>query len=246
MIKSEKKKLDPRFRGVTKRGLEKANHMTTHPDEELAWTPAWRLKEMFAARQLSPLEYARFLLARVERLADLGAFISVFPEILLEQAKDATEQLTRGDQELPLLHGLPVGVKDSVFTKGQRTTLASLLFKDHVPEIDSVASEKLKQAGAIIFGKTNMPEFELNRRSMNLLVREAVNPWDRTRTSGGSSGGAAVAGAAGMARCRSESTAVDRSGFPALSMAYLVCCPVAGGCLTGRAILRCPPAASDR
>jgi Asp-tRNA(Asn)/Glu-tRNA(Gln) amidotransferase A subunit family amidase len=172
--------------------------MTTHPDEDLAWTPAWRLKEMFAAKELSPLEYARFLLARAERLADLGAFISLFPEHLLEQATAATEQLTRGGDTLPLLHGLPVGVKDSVFTKGQRTTLASLLFKDHVPETDSVASERLKQAGAIIFGKTNMPEFELNRRSMNLLVREAVNPWDRTRTSGGSSGGAAVAGAAGI------------------------------------------------
>lgn len=171
--------------------------VTALPDEELAWTPGWRLREMFAARKLSPLEFARFLLARVEHHQDLGAFISVFPELLLEQAAAATDRIMR-NEELPLLHGLPVSAKDSIFTKGQRTTLGSLLFKDHVPEVDAVASERLKQAGAIIFGKTNMPEFELNRRSMNLLMREAVNPWDRTRTSGGSSGGAAVAAAAGL------------------------------------------------
>jgi Asp-tRNA(Asn)/Glu-tRNA(Gln) amidotransferase A subunit family amidase len=166
-------------------------------DEALAWTPGWRLREMFLARQLSPLEFARFLLARAERYADLGAFISVFPDLLLEQAAAATERYARGEA-LPALAGLPVSIKDVVFTKGQRTTLGSRLFEDHVPEIDSVASEQLKKAGAIIFAKSNTPEFAMNRRSMNLVAREAVNPWDRTRTSGGSSGGAGVATAAGL------------------------------------------------
>jgi Asp-tRNA(Asn)/Glu-tRNA(Gln) amidotransferase A subunit family amidase len=166
-------------------------------DEELAWTPGWRLREMFGARQLSPLEFARFLLARVERHAGLGAFISVFPDLLLEQAAAATEAYARGGESGPLA-GLPVSVKDTVFTKGQRTTLGSKLFEDHVPETDSVASEQLKKAGAIIFAKSNTPEFAMNRRAMNLVAREAVNPWDRTRTSGGSSGGAGVATAAGL------------------------------------------------
>lgn len=167
-------------------------------DTELAWTPAWRLREMFTAKQLSPLEFAQFLLARVERLEDLSAFITVFPERLLDEAKTATENYAKGLDGLPLLHGLPVSLKDSIATKGQRTTYASQLFKDHVPEVESVASERLKQSGGIIFAKSNLPEFELNRRSINLLVKECLNAWDKTRTSGGSSGGAGVATSAGL------------------------------------------------
>ena len=166
-------------------------------DEELSWTPAWRLREMFQTRKLSPSEFAKDLLARVERNRNLGAFITVFPEQLLEQAAAATEQLGRGEA-LPPLHGLPVSVKDTIHTKGLRTTLGSKLFENHIPNHDSIAMEQLKKAGGIIFAKSNTPEFAMNRRSMNLVAREAVNPWDRTRTSGGSSGGAGVATAAGL------------------------------------------------
>ncbi|MGF7233536.1 MAG: amidase [Frankia sp.] len=166
-------------------------------DEELAWTPAWRLREMFQARTISPLEFAEYLLDRVNRRADLGAFITVFPDELLRQAAAATEQLARGEN-LPLLHGLPVSVKDTIHTKGLRTTLGSKLFETYVPDREAVAAERLKKAGGIIFAKSNTPEFAMNRRSMNLVAREAVNPWDRTRTSGGSSGGAGVATAAGL------------------------------------------------
>jgi Asp-tRNA(Asn)/Glu-tRNA(Gln) amidotransferase A subunit family amidase len=166
-------------------------------DSELAWTPAWRLKEMFAAKALSPLEFADFLLARVERNQDLGAFISVFGDRYRAQAGAASEALARGESKGPL-HGLPVHLKDSIFTKGLRTTYGSLLFKDQVPETDSVAAERLVQAGGIIFAKTNLPEFELNRRSINLLGPETVNAWDRRRTSGGSSGGTGVSVSAGL------------------------------------------------
>jgi Asp-tRNA(Asn)/Glu-tRNA(Gln) amidotransferase A subunit family amidase len=152
---------------------------------------------MFAERSLSPLEFARMLLARVERHAGLGAFITVFPELLLEQAAAAEAAYARGEAGAPLL-GLPVSVKDTVFTKGQRTTLGSRLFQDHVPETDAVAAEQVKKAGAIIFAKSNTPEFAMNRRTMNLVAREALNPWDRTRTTGGSSGGAGAATAAGL------------------------------------------------
>jgi aspartyl-tRNA(Asn)/glutamyl-tRNA(Gln) amidotransferase subunit A len=169
--------------------------MMTAPDDELAWTPAWRLRELFRARKLSPLEYAEFLAARMERLEHLGAFITTFPEQLIEQASAASER--KGD-DLPLLHGLPVSIKDVIFTKGQRTTLGSLLFADHVPKEDSVASEQVKKLGGIIFAKSNTPEFAMNRRCFSLVAREALNPWDTTRTSGGSSGGAAVATAAGL------------------------------------------------
>jgi Asp-tRNA(Asn)/Glu-tRNA(Gln) amidotransferase A subunit family amidase len=167
-------------------------------DSELAWTPAWHLREMFAGKQLSPLEFARFLLARAERLDDLSAFITLFPDHLLSEARAATDAYAKGGDGLPLLLGLPVSLKDSIATKGQRTTYGSLLFEDHVPDADSVASERLKQAGGIIFAKSNLPEFELNRRSINLVSRECLNAWDKTRTSGGSSGGAGVATAAGL------------------------------------------------
>ncbi len=166
-------------------------------DEELAWTPGWRLREMFIAKQLSPLEYAEFLLRRVERHSDLGAFISVFPETYLSEAARATELIMKG-ADLPLLHGLPVSIKDTVVTKGQRTTFGSLLFEDYVPDIDSVPAERVKQLGGIIFAKNNTPEFGMNRRTVNLVSREAVNPWNRDRSSGGSSGGAGVASAAGL------------------------------------------------
>ncbi|CAN7215502.1 amidase [Phenylobacterium sp. LjRoot225] len=166
-------------------------------DEELAWTPAWRLREMFERRELSPLEFAQFLLVRVDRYAHYGAFITVFPELLLEQAKAATERFARGEPQ-GMLDGLPVSIKDTIFTKGLRTTLGSRAFADLTPDTDAVASERLKAANAIIFAKNNTPEFALNRRSFNLVSREALNPWDRTRTSGGSSGGAGVAAAAGL------------------------------------------------
>lgn len=166
-------------------------------DEELAWTPAWRLRQMFTDRSISPLEYAQNLLADTEDKANLGAFISVFPEHLLAEAKIATDALTHGEN-LPPLHGIPVSVKDTVYTKGLRTTLGSKLFEDFVPDVDSPSVEGAKKSGAIVFAKSNTPEFAMNRRSMNLVSREAVNPWDTTRTSGGSSGGAGVAIAAGL------------------------------------------------
>lgn len=166
-------------------------------EAELAWTPAWQLKDMFARRELSPTQFAEFLLKRVEQYSGYGAFITLFPELLLEGAKAATERYARGTPR-GMLDGLPVSIKDTIFTKGLRTTYGSLAFTDLVPDADAVACERLKAENAIVFAKSNTPEFALNRRSVNLVSREALNPWDRTRTSGGSSGGAAVAAAAGL------------------------------------------------
>jgi Asp-tRNA(Asn)/Glu-tRNA(Gln) amidotransferase A subunit family amidase len=168
--------------------------------EDLAFTPAWRLRELMASKQLSPVEYARFLLDRVERYGDeLGAFITVFPEHLLDGAKRAEAKIMRGEA-LPRLHGIPVSVKDTLWTKDQRTTMGSLLFEDFVPDEDAYVVERVRREGGLVFAKTNTPEFAMNRRSINLVSREALNPWDpeRKRSSGGSSGGSAVAVAAGL------------------------------------------------
>jgi Asp-tRNA(Asn)/Glu-tRNA(Gln) amidotransferase A subunit family amidase len=166
--------------------------------DELAWTPAWQLRELMGARLLSPVEYARFLLDRVERYGTrLGAFISVFPDHLLDAARSAEVAIMRGGPLAPL-HGLPISVKDILWTKGQRTTLGSKLFADFIPDRDSVAIERIRQAGGIVFAKANLPEFSMNRRTLNLVAREALSPWDARRSSGGSSGGSAVAVAAGL------------------------------------------------
>ena len=166
-------------------------------DQELAWTPAWQLKALFANKSLSPLEYAHFLLERIERHQHLGAFISVFPEHLLSEARLATERIMKG--EAPgLLAGLPVSVKDLIFTKGQRTTMGSKVLADHVPDEDAVAVERIRAAGGIVFAKSNTPEFGFANRTVNRLSRETANPWDTGRSAGGSSGGAAAASAAGL------------------------------------------------
>ena len=204
--------------------------MTT--DSELAWTPGWRLREMFAARDLSPLEFADMLLARVDRHADLGAFVTVFADQYRDQARAATEAYASGG-DLPPLAGLPVSLKDSVFTKGLRTTYGSLLFKDHVPEKDAVAAERLREAGAIFFAKTNLPEFELNRRSINLLGRETVNAWNRTRTSGGSSGGAGVAVSAGLGPLGIGTDGGGSIRIPSSFSGIFGLQPGRGGCRTG-------------
>lgn len=164
-------------------------------DEKLAWMPAWKLRDLFIRRRLSPYEYAQFMLKRIEAHRDLGAFLTVDGDYLLAQARAAEE---RKDNEAPPLHGLPVSVKDLICTKGLRTTFGSKLFADYVPDQDSGAIERVRAAGAIIFAKTNTPEFGTASRTLNLLGPETRNPWDKSRTSGGSSGGAAAATAAGL------------------------------------------------
>jgi Asp-tRNA(Asn)/Glu-tRNA(Gln) amidotransferase A subunit family amidase len=166
--------------------------------DSLSWLPAWRLEELIRAREVSPVEVTRDVLDRVGRLdGTLHAFITVMPEDALAAARRAEDAVQRGE-ELGPLHGIPVSLKDSLWTRGMRTTDGSRIYQDFVPEEDSIAAERIRCAGGIIFGKTNLPEFALFRRTMNLLVAECLNPWDIRRTSGGSSGGAAVATAAGL------------------------------------------------
>ena len=166
--------------------------------EELSWIPAWRLREMLVARELSPVELMQHVLERAERLGpELHPFLSVVPELALGEARAAEAAIARGD-ELGPLHGIPVSVKDVLWTRDIRTTLGSKLYEDFVPDEDCIPVERLRRAGAIVFAKANAPEFSLNRRTVNLLGPETLNPWDTRRSSGGSSGGSAVSVAAGI------------------------------------------------
>jgi Asp-tRNA(Asn)/Glu-tRNA(Gln) amidotransferase A subunit family amidase len=168
--------------------------------DELQWMPAWQLIEGMAGRALSPVEVMQALLTRVERLSpQLNPFITVVADQALAEAKRAEQAIMQGERLGPL-HGLPVSIKDVFWTKGIRSTYGSRLFEQFVPDQDATFAARLRAAGAIIFAKNNTPEFSSNPRSVNLLTRECVTPWDPTlqRSSGGSSGGSGVSVAAGL------------------------------------------------
>ena len=166
--------------------------------EELCWLPALELAARIRARKLSPVEVVDAVLGRIERVnPTLNAFCTLTAEEARDAAQAAEVSVMTGE-ELGPLHGVPVSIKDLVFTRRLLTTGGSRLFADHVPEEDAVAVERLKGAGAIILGKTNTPEFGHKGVTDNPLFGTTRNPWNPALTPGGSSGGAGAAVAAGM------------------------------------------------
>ena len=132
-------------------------------------------------------------LARIERIDPLvNAIVTRTPERALVAADAADRRRAQGE-ELPALHGLPVAHKDLQDTAGVRTTYGSPAYRDHVPETDSLLVERMREAGAILVGKTNTPEWGAGSHTFNPVFGATLNPWDTTRSAGGSSGGAAVA-----------------------------------------------------
>ncbi len=166
--------------------------------DDLCWLPATELTALIRAKKLSPVELAEAVLARIERInPKLNAFCTPAPEAARQAAKIAEAAVMHGEP-LGLLHGVPVSLKDLIFTRGIVTTGGSRIFGDFVPEEDAVAAERLKAAGAVILGKTNTAEFGHKAVTDNPLFGVTRNPWRLDRTPGGSSGGAAVAVAAGL------------------------------------------------
>jgi amidase len=150
------------------------------------------------AGEVRPTELVEHALARIERLdGALGAFITVTPERALAAAAEAERRLREGG-ELPPLLGVPTAIKDLNNTAGVRTTFGSRITADFVPDVDDAVVTKLAAAGTISVGKTNTPEFGYPCYTDNDLAGPARCPWDPTKLAGGSSGGAAVAVAAGM------------------------------------------------
>jgi amidase len=140
----------------------------------------------------------RASLDQIERLnPTLNAVVTQTFEAAEERAREADAALARGEYWGPL-HGLPVAHKDLFSTQGVRTTYGSKIFEHHVPEVDALPVERLKAAGAISIGKTNTPEFGAGSQTFNEVFGATCNPYDVTKTCGGSSGGAAVAVATGM------------------------------------------------
>jgi aspartyl-tRNA(Asn)/glutamyl-tRNA(Gln) amidotransferase subunit A len=172
----------------------------TMADDSICWMSATELVVAFKRRKVSPVEVVDAVLARIERLnPKLGAYCLVTAESARKEARWAERALMKKGASLGPLHGVPFSVKDTIITKGARTTFGSKLFADHVPEEDAPAVERLKAAGGILVGKTNTPAFGFLGVTHNLLFGATRNPWNLERTPGGSSGGAGAAVAAGMA-----------------------------------------------
>lgn len=167
------------------------------PSHEIAYMSATELAMLIRHKKLSAVEAMEATLARAEKVqATLNCFITICGEEALRDARAADERQARGEP-LGLLHGVPLHVKDLVNTKGVRTTFGSLMHEENVPEEDQVCIARLKRAGAILFAKTTTPEFGHMVWTEAPLFGRTRNAWDATRTSAGSSGGAAAACAAG-------------------------------------------------
>ena len=167
-------------------------------NDELCRLSATELLRRIRSKDVSAREVMEVHLARIDRVNPrLNAIVTLHADEALAAARAADEALARGEALGPL-HGLPVAHKDSFLTRGMRTTFGSPIYERFIPDRDSIVVERQKRAGAITVGKTNMPEFAAGSQTFNAVFGATRNPYDLTKTCGGSSGGAAVALAAGM------------------------------------------------
>ncbi len=165
---------------------------------ELAFAPAYKLRELLDSKKVSSVELTEMFLGRIDEFNPIiNAYLTVCGDEAMESARQADKLIARKKKSPPLL-GIPISIKDLELTKGIRSTMGSLVYRNYVPEIDSLTSERVRKSGAVILGKTNTPEFGLLGTTENRLGDACRNPWNIDRTSGGSSGGAAASLVAGM------------------------------------------------
>lgn len=173
-------------------------------DTELAFASIEQVGELFRKRKLSPVELTKLMLARIDQLnPKLNAYITVTAELALTQAKKAEAELfgprgRKSRRDRGPLHGIPISLKDNIYTAGIRTTAGSKILRDFTPLHDAPVVKQLKDAGAVLLGKTNMHEFAYGVTSNNPHYGPVQNSWDLTRIPGGSSGGSAAAVATGL------------------------------------------------
>ena len=178
--------------------LQPVTTNTSPAGDDLCALTAVELAARIRGKQVSAREVLSAHLARIERVnPQVNAIVTLVAERAMADATRADEALARGDTPGPL-HGLPVAHKDLVDTAGIRTTRGSPFFRDHVPAHDALIVTRIRAAGAVTLGKTNTPELGAGSQTFNTLFGATKNPYDLTRTCGGSSGGAAVSLACGM------------------------------------------------
>jgi amidase len=167
-------------------------------DSDICFMAAVELVRRLRAKKVSAREVLTAHLRQIEQInPKVNAIVTLVVDQAQQNALQTDERIAKGETVGPL-HGLPVAHKDLQETKGIRTTYGSPIYKDWVPTIDSILVERLRAAGAISVGKTNTPEFGAGSQTFNALFGRTLNPYDLTKTCGGSSGGAAVAVACGM------------------------------------------------
>jgi aspartyl-tRNA(Asn)/glutamyl-tRNA(Gln) amidotransferase subunit A len=172
--------------------------LPTSGEPALIARDAVALARQIRAKEISPVEVVDAVLRRIETLQPtVNAFITVTADEARDAARRAESAVMAGAPLGPL-HGVPFSVKDLLFTKGVRTTMGSFIFADQVPAEDAVAVRRMREAGAILIGKTTTPEFGHKPLTDSPLFGVTRNPWNLARTAGGSSGGAAAAVATGQ------------------------------------------------
>jgi len=173
-------------------------------DAGLAFSTIADIGKLYRRRKLSPVELTRFLLERIARLNPrLNAYLALNSELALKDAAAAEAALCaksrrKGSRDLGPLYGIPISLKDNLYTAGLRTTGGAGFLRDFLPLQDAAVVTSLKNAGAILLGKTNLHEFAYGVTSNNPHFGPVRNPWDLDRIPGGSSGGSAAALAAGL------------------------------------------------
>jgi len=167
--------------------------------DSICFTSAIEMSRLIRAGKLSAREALAAHLKQIELInPKVNAIVTLVPEMATEAAAKADEMQAH-KETLGSLHGLPVAHKDLMETRGIRTTFGSLLFKDYIPTEDNIVVDRMRRAGAIVIGKTNTPEFGAGSQTFNKVFGATHNPYDLTKTCGGSSGGAAVSLACGFA-----------------------------------------------
>jgi amidase len=166
--------------------------------DELNRCSATEQARLIRAKTISPVELLQAHLEAIERLnPEINAICTLAADSAMAAAKRAERAVMAGE-EIGLLHGLPIGIKDVTPTAGIRTTFGSPLHADHVPTEDAAVVARIKQAGAIVIGKTNTPEFAAGANTVNRLFGATRNPWNLALSVGGSTGGGGAALASGM------------------------------------------------
>jgi aspartyl-tRNA(Asn)/glutamyl-tRNA(Gln) amidotransferase subunit A len=172
------------------------NSVSGGPSDDLTRMSLREVADLIRKKKVSPVELTTACLARIDRVNPaLNAFITITAESALEQAREAEAEVKRGKWRGPL-HGVPIALKDLFDTAGVRTTAASGVFKDRIPTEDAEVVRRLKAAGAVLLGKTNMQEFAFGGSSIVSYFGAVHNPWELSHIAGGSSGGSAAALAA--------------------------------------------------
>jgi aspartyl-tRNA(Asn)/glutamyl-tRNA(Gln) amidotransferase subunit A len=190
--------------------------------ENYYYSSIHELSKLIREQRISPVAIVETCLKRIQQLnPKLNAFITILANEARRQAKLAEVEIKAGNWRGPI-HGIPVGIKDFYDTAGIKTTAAFEQFKDRVPAIDAAGVVKLKEAGAIIIGKTNMHEMGTGTTSLVSYYGPVHNPWNPESVAGGSSGGSAAAVASGMCYATLDTDAIGSCRLPAS------CCGVVG------------------